>query len=53
MERSAIRDGGAAHVLLPDFTSFHPGYEERKKKGSGTPTDAYPTVRIVSDAAAR
>jgi hypothetical protein len=26
---------------IPDFTSFHPGYEENRKTGSGTPAGAY------------
>jgi hypothetical protein len=33
MERSAIRNGDVACILLPVFTAFHPGYEGPKKNG--------------------
>jgi hypothetical protein len=29
-----------ASILLPDFTPFHPGYETKKLKASGTPAGA-------------
>jgi hypothetical protein len=36
---------------IPDFTSFHPGYETRSKKGGGTPADAIHPLAAPAGAA--
>src|ERR1700746_2747810 len=43
MERSVIRERRCGVTIVPDFAALHPGYErrKRKKKGDGTPRDAW------------
>ena len=40
MERSVIRERRCSVAFAPDCAALHPGYEEERKEGDGTPRDA-------------